>query len=83
MYVRKHTHTVCSEECWKEALTSLGLDPVQLRDTRYDQIIHMVTAADGADSFYQKTNNPTRTETSEQAKKIDANAVQVYIYTWC
>ena len=39
----------------------------------------MVTAADGADSFYQKTNNHTRTETIEQAREMDAKAVQVYV----
>jgi len=25
---------------------------VQIRDNRYDAVIHMVTAADGAESFY-------------------------------
>lgn len=29
-----------------------GLNPVDLRDTRYNQIIHMVSAANGAEAFY-------------------------------
>ena len=29
-----------------------GWNPVELRDNRYNQIIHMVTAANGAEDFY-------------------------------
>lgn len=29
-----------------------GWNPVDLRDTRYNQIIHMVSAANGAEAFY-------------------------------
>lgn len=29
-----------------------GWNPVELRDTRYNQIIHMVSAAKGAEDFY-------------------------------
>ena len=29
-----------------------GWNPVELRDTRYHQIIHMVSAAKGAEDFY-------------------------------
>ena len=36
-----------------------GWNPVELRDTRYNQIIHMVSAAKGAEDFYttEVTNN--------------------------
>jgi len=27
-------------------------NPIELRDNRYDQIIHMVSAANGAEEFY-------------------------------
>lgn len=54
-----------------------GLDSVQLRDARYDQIIHMVTAANGAEPFYQLTNNSTRTEGFQLARELDAKAAQV------
>lgn len=29
-----------------------GWNPVDLRDTRYNQILHMVSAANGAEAFY-------------------------------
>lgn len=35
---------------------------VSLRDRRYDAVIHMVTAADGAAEFYTLENNPARLE---------------------
>lgn len=38
-----------SEELWQAVLDEIGLTPMQLRDKRYDSVIHMVTAADGAD----------------------------------
>ena len=41
-----------SEELWYKMLAELGLDEVELRDHRYDAIIHLVTAAKGAESFY-------------------------------
>ena len=40
------------ENSWQEILSNNGLNPVLLRDNRYSQIIHMVTAADGAEAFY-------------------------------
>ncbi len=40
---------------------------------RYDAIIHMVTAADGAEHHYNLSSNEegVRTETPEQAKELD------------
>lgn len=44
------------EELWSAVLDEVGLSTMQLRDKRYDGVIHMVTAADGASSFYNKGN---------------------------
>ncbi len=60
---------------------SLGLDSVQLRDARYDHVIHMVTAAIGAEAFYQVTNNDTRKEGIEQARERDTKSAQVGWYS--
>lgn len=38
---------------------------------RYDMVIHLVTAADGALDFYTTANNDTRKETPEQAIEND------------
>jgi len=42
-----------------------------LRDTRYDAVIHLVTVANGAESFYTSYNNVARYETVEMAIAVD------------
>ena len=72
------THTpVSPEEEWKGIMSSVGVDSAQLRDERYDQIVHMVSAANGAEQFYQLSNNPTRSEGFKLAREQDAKAAQV------
>jgi hypothetical protein len=39
---------------------------------RYDQVVHLVTAAAGAEQFYTTANNAVRTETPAQARVLDA-----------
>ncbi|MCL2158000.1 MAG: AAA family ATPase [Oscillospiraceae bacterium] len=51
-------------------LSSLQLDENELRNN-YGAVFHLVTAANGAEDFYQTTNNQTRTEGLEQAKELD------------
>ena len=58
-------------------MASVGVDSVQLRDERYDQIVHMVSAANGAERFYQLSNNPTRSEGLKLAREQDDKAAQV------
>ena len=60
-----------SEQQWELMLEELRYTPVALRDQRYDAIVHLVTAADGADRFYTLANNSTRTESAEQAIAMD------------
>ena len=44
-----------------------------LRDIRYDAVIHLVTAANGAPEFYTSENNVARYETVEMAVDVDNN----------
>ena len=46
---------------WQALLDEMSLNTVILRDRRYDAIIHLVTAADGAPEFYN-LDNPSRYE---------------------
>lgn len=46
-------------------------ESTHLKDFRYDAIIHMVTAADGAEEFYTLKNNKARTEDLQAAIDID------------
>ena len=45
---------------------------------RYDMVIHMVSAADGAEKYYSLENNAARTEGVEQAKKLDHEILEMW-----
>jgi hypothetical protein len=60
-----------SREEWLRALKELSLDETELRDHRYDCVIHLVTAAKGAESFYTLENNQVRSESIEFARQLD------------
>ena len=49
-----------------------------IRDNRYDAVIHLVTAADGAEKFYTLENNQARSETPEAAKWVDKRTQEVW-----
>jgi len=55
---------------FKVMLKRKKLTEVKLRD-RYNGVIHLVTAADGAPTFYTGENNLARIETPEEALTID------------
>lgn len=48
-----------------------GWTKAQIRDSRYDLVIHLVTAAKGAEEFYTRSNNSARRESSEEARFQD------------
>ena len=52
-------------------LDDLGLQEEILRDNRYDAIIHMMTAADGAETFYGTQITEFRYESADEAKEKD------------
>ncbi|MBP5548188.1 MAG: AAA family ATPase [Bacteroidales bacterium] len=60
-----------SDQMWNALLDTLGTTVVELRDARYDAVIHMSTAAKGAEKFYTLANNAARSESPEQACAID------------
>lgn len=41
-----------SKDKWEKLLRDNSWNDVELRDNRYNQIIHMVSAANGAEEFY-------------------------------
>jgi len=59
------------ENTWQALLDEVGLNTVTLRDKRYDVVIHMVTAAKGAETFYDLDSNPARFESLEEARELD------------
>jgi len=44
--------TVIPRDKWEAILANNGLNEIEIRDARYNQIIHMVSAANGAEPFY-------------------------------
>lgn len=52
-------------EMWKELAAHEGYTVEQLRD-RYDAVLHLVTAADGAEQFYTTANNAQRYEQANE-----------------
>jgi len=58
------------KELWEQVLARIGVTENQLA-ARYDLVLHLTTAADGAEQFYTCANNDARTETPEQARALD------------
>ncbi len=56
---------------WQAAVDQNHWSSTQLRDEPYGAVYILVTAADGAEEYYTLENNLQRTETPEQARKID------------
>jgi len=59
------------EEEWEQLVAELGTSTLALRDERYDCVVHMVTAADGADVFYTTEGHAARSESADYAKELD------------
>lgn len=60
------------ENTWIALLDEMDQNVINLRDKRYDAVIHLVTAADGAAQFYNLENNVARYEADvESAIRTD------------
>ena len=68
-----------SKENWQALLDDLGCNIVMIRDMRYDGVMHMVTAADGAEKFYASLNNEARYESVEEAIEKDKRLREAYM----
>jgi hypothetical protein len=59
------------EDVWQKLLAETDFTEPQLREHRYDAIIHLVTAAIGAEACYGAQTNLVRFETLEEARGVD------------
>src|SRR5262249_39781143 len=66
-------------EAWTALLNERDWTVVGLRDKRYEAVIHLVTAADGAEAFYTTENNAVRTETPAQARLLDQRVGDAWV----
>jgi CYTH domain-containing protein/predicted ATPase len=68
-----------SAEAWTALLNEHDWTVVGLRDKRYEAVIHLVTAADGAEGFYTTETNAVRTETPAQARALDQRVREAWV----
>ncbi len=61
----------CPADQFARLLASANLTLVEARDLRYAAVLHLETAAKGAEAFYTTSNNRARKETPEQAREAD------------
>ena len=67
-----------SETDFDKILQDNGYTRQQVRDERYDLVIHLSTAAYGAEEFYTLENNHTRTESIAEARIVDDKTKAVW-----
>lgn len=60
----------CTPDEWQRACAEVGLDEHQMIE-QVDLVIHMTSAALGAEEYYTKENNAARRENLEEAKVAD------------
>ena len=56
--------------CWERILSISGHHEYELL-SRYNAVIHLTTAAEGAEKYYTTANNTARKETLEEAREMD------------
>ncbi len=66
-----------SEEVFMEALSACGLSLSDMH--RYDNVIHLVSAAIGASEFYSTANNAARRESPEEAAAQEKLALKAWL----
>jgi hypothetical protein len=66
-------------QVWQAILDETSWSTIQLRDRRYEAVLHMVTAAEGAEEFYTGANNEARYEGIEEARILDKKLVNAWV----
>ena len=64
-------------EMWTEITNLCGTNSTELRES-YDAVLHLVSAADGAEQFYNTTSNEVRTEGLELARSLDKRVIAAW-----
>jgi predicted ATPase len=64
---------------WEKMKKDNNWNDIELRDNRYNQIVHMVSAANGAEDFYSTEDHATRTEGVALARELDCKCAGAWI----
>lgn len=65
-------------DVWENITHDVGTTTEELREYRYDAVLHLVSAADGAEKFYTTANNQQRHEGLEQARMLDKKIIDAW-----
>ena len=69
-------------DVWEKITTDVGTSTPELRQ-RYDAVLHLVSAADGAEQFYTTANNAQRYEQmNEEGLRIARSLDKKVIHAW-
>ena len=68
-----------AKQSWERIMKQNCWNAVELRDNRYNQVIHLITAANGAEPYYNIEDNPTRTEGLELARQLDKATIEAWV----
>ncbi len=69
--------TYMDKGMWDKITRIVGTDSATLR-SRYDAVLHLVSAADGAEAFYTTSNNKERKEGLELARTLDKRVINAW-----
>lgn len=67
------------KDTFDEVLEDNGWTVPQLRDQRYEAVVHLVTAAIGAEDFYTLENNKARMESRDEAISLDGKLSRAWV----
>lgn len=75
--------TYLAPSLWEELMKECGTTTGELRDKRYDAVLHLVSAADGAEQFYTTATNAQRLEQADEkglaiARQLDKRVAQAW-----
>lgn len=68
-----------AKDQWELLMKENNWHNVELRDNRYNQIIHMVSAARGAEEFYSIEDHNCRSEGVQLARELDGKAAAAWV----
>jgi CYTH domain-containing protein len=69
------------QSSFEQLLLTQSQQFVSVRDERYDGVIYLRSAANGAEAFYGAESNTTRYETIEEARLLDDRTLHAWIGT--
>jgi len=65
-------------DAWEKILAKLSLEDIEISDNRYNHIVHMQSAAIGAEKFYTTEEHAARFEGLELARERDRRAMDAW-----